>query len=319
MPQNAEAMLTVACPLQAPPGGGPVGAEARLRVGVVVATLGRPRECETLMDCLERQSLPASVVVISAEKPADLPANRSEHVEVILGPRGLCAQRNRGVQAIKDRCDVIVFFDDDFLPTSTSLEGLAGLFGLHPDVVGATGRVLADGVTRGGIDLAEAQAILSRDEAKPAEALIIERDLKAAYGCNMAFRVSAMEGLAFDERLPLYGWQEDIDFAVQISRHGRIVQTNAMAGVHRGVTGSRTRGAKLGFSQIVNPLYLVKKGTMPRRHAAKLIVRNLIANHVKVFAPEAHIDRLGRVRGNWLGLAHVIAGRADPLKILDID
>lgn len=312
-------MLTDADQPHAIPGGAAYGAGFPLRVGVIVATLGRPRECEILMACLERQSWPASVVVISAEKAADLPARRPERVEVILGPRGLCAQRNRGVQAIKDRCDVIVFFDDDFLPTSTSIEGLACLFAAHSDVAGVTGRVLADGVTCGGIDLADAQAILAGAEAAPVEAPIIKRELKTAYGCNMAFRVSAMEGLAFDERLPLYGWQEDVDFAGQIAKFGRVVQTNAMAGVHRGVIGSRTPGVKLGFSQIVNPLYLVKKGTMRWGHAARLILANLIANHVKALAPEGHVDRLGRVRGNWLGLAHVIAGRMEPLKILDID
>ena len=40
-----------------------------------------------------------------------------------MGPRGLCAQRNRGVKAIADRCDVVVFFDDDYLPARCALEG----------------------------------------------------------------------------------------------------------------------------------------------------------------------------------------------------
>jgi hypothetical protein len=86
--------------------------------------------------------------------------------------------------------------------------------------------------------------------------------------------------------------------------------------MHRGVTRGRTPGVALGFSQIVNPVYLVKKGTMRPAKAAKLMVKNLLANHVKSVRPEAFIDRAGRVRGNWLGLLHVISGKSDPGAIL---
>jgi hypothetical protein len=293
--------------------------KSSLRVGVVVATLGRPGDCETLMDCLMMQTQRPSAIVLSTEKPSDLPTNLPSGGRVVMGPRGLCAQRNRGVAAIVEACDVIVFFDDDFLPSSRSIEGIAELFAAFPDVVGATGRVLADGVTRGGIGLAEAWRILADAEANVREPVRIERELKTAYGCNMAFRVSAMKGHEFDERLPLYGWQEDVDFAGQLTKVGRIVQTNAMIGVHRGAPGARAPGARLGFSQIVNPLYLVRKGTMRRIHAARLITTNMLANHARALAPEKHVDRAGRVRGNWRGLAQVLRGRIEPLDMLKID
>ena len=290
-----------------------------LRVGVVVATLGRSEDCAVLMECLSKQTQKPSAIVVSAEKASDLPENLPSDGRVVLGPRGLCAQRNRGVAEIAAACDVIVFYDDDYLPASRSIAGLAELFSAAPDVVGATGRVLADGVTQGGISLPEARRIVAEAELQPPEPVRIERDLKSAYGCNMAFRVSAMAGLAFDERLPLYGWQEDVDYAGQIARVGRVVQTNAMMGVHRGVIGARTPGARLGFSQIVNPLYLVRKGTMRRTHAASIMFANILANHAKAFAPERHIDRVGRMRGNWRGLAHVLRGRMEPLEMLNID
>jgi hypothetical protein len=72
----------------------------------------------------------------------------------------------------------------------------------------------------------------------------------------------------------------------------------------------------LGFSQIVNPVYLVNKGTMRPAKALKLMVKNLAANHLKSIRPEAFIDRAGRVRGNWLGLMHLLSGKSDPGAIL---
>lgn len=286
-----------------------------MRVCVVIATLGRAPEAEMLLRRLRRQTLPPARIVFSVEKLADLPrveVTATDEVEAVFGPRGLCAQRNRGLACVAEDCDVVVFYDDDFLPSRRSLEGVASLFAAHPDVVGATGLVLADGVCRGGIAPADGEAIVEAyDQASVAPPEILA-DQQTAYGCNMAFRRQAMEGLRFDERLPLYGWQEDVDFAGQISRRGRVVKTNAFAGVHLGVVKSRTPGARLGFSQMVNPVYLVRKGTMRPAHAVRIMGGNFLANHLRAMAPEPHIDRRGRLAGNWAGLLHLATGRLDP-------
>ena len=291
-----------------------------MKVGVVIATLGRPEAAAQVLERLRRQTLAPARVVLSVEKADDLPTDDTAlqpgpAVEVVFGSRGLCAQRNRGMARVLDDCDVVVFYDDDFLPSHRSLEGVAELFASHPDIVGATGRVLADGVSRGGLRWDEAQGVVDRYDAAPDAPPWTATDLGWAYGCNMAFRCRAAAGLRFDERLPLYGWQEDVDFAGQIARRGRVVRTNAFAGVHVGVTKSRSAGVRLGFSQIVNPVYLVRKGTMRAPHAARIMTRNLIANHVRALAPEPYIDRLGRLRGNWLGVLHLLAGRLDPERI----
>ncbi|MGL1475040.1 hypothetical protein ACSTIT_23615, partial [Vibrio parahaemolyticus] len=68
------------------------------------------------------------------------------------------------------------------------------------------------------------------------------RDIEGLYGCNMVYRAASIAGLAFDERLKLYGWQEDIDFAVQAGRRGRTVATDAFVGVHLGSKGARASG-----------------------------------------------------------------------------
>jgi GT2 family glycosyltransferase len=291
--------------------------EAQTRVGVVIATLGRPREAAQVLARLRAQSLPPARIVFSVEKPQDLPPpdRLDVDVEVVLGERGLCAQRNRGMARVLDDCDVVVFYDDDYLPSRRSLEGLAELFAGHPDVVGATGRVLADGVGHGGLSWEEGCGIVDAYDAAPEAPPWEVSDLGWTYGCNMAFRCEAARGLRFDERLPLYGWQEDVDFAGQIARRGRVVRTNAFAGVHLGVTSSRSPGVRLGFSQIINPVYLVRKGTMRTGHAARIMVRNLLANHVRALAPEPHIDRRGRLIGNWFGLLHLATGRIDPERI----
>jgi GT2 family glycosyltransferase len=289
-----------------------------MRIGVVIATLGRPAEAGLVLERLQRQSAPPARIVFSVERAQDLPAAPgATDFEVAFGPRGLCAQRNRGMAVMLHDCDVVVFYDDDFLPTRRSLEGLAALFASCPDVVGATGLVLADGVTRGGVAVNEAAAIVEAyDQAPAPETTLV--DVRSAYGCNMAFRCRAVADLRFDERLALYGWQEDVDFAGQVAARGRVVKTNAFAGVHLGVVKSRTPGVRLGFSQMVNPVYLVRKGTMRPGHAARIMGGNLIANHLRALAPEPHIDRRGRLAGNWAGLLHLAGGGLEPERICSL-
>jgi hypothetical protein len=131
----------------------------------------------------------------------------------------------------------------------------------------------------------------------------------------MAYRVSAIGSTRFDERLKLYAWQEDIDFAASLHDRGRVVKTFAFAGVHMGIKSGRTPGKRLGYSQVINPSYLARKGTMRVGFAAKLIIRNVVANHLKSLRPEPWVDRLGRAKGNWIGLADLLRGRVTPERI----
>jgi hypothetical protein len=131
----------------------------------------------------------------------------------------------------------------------------------------------------------------------------------------MAFRTTAIGSVRFDERLPLYGWQEDVDFSARID--GELIKTDAFVGVHCGVkAGRERRGEGLGYSQIANPLYLVRKGSMSRSHAIRHCTRNFLANHIRALHPEPWVDRRGRLRGNWIALFDCLRGRLDPERIL---
>jgi glycosyltransferase involved in cell wall biosynthesis len=294
------------------PGAGP------MRIAVVIATLGRPEEVGQLLERIALQTFPPSAVILSVESEADLPPQLPKGVRVVMGPRGSSTQRNRGMDPVLPGCDLVAFFDDDYLPSARALEGMARLFRENPDVVGATGRLLVDGIMTGGFPYDVALADITAFDAAPHEPARIERDVQGAYGCNMVFRADAIGEARFDENLPLYGWQEDVDFAARLLPSGRLVKTNAFVGIHRGVTRGRTSGVRFGFSQIVNPVYLVGKGTMGLGKAANLMARNLLANHAKALWPEPWVDRLGRVRGNWIGIGHVFSGKADPRGVLKL-
>jgi GT2 family glycosyltransferase len=296
------------------------------RLAVVICSVGRPDCLAEIAPLLARQSRPADRLLYVVTQPSDASIDPETfvgtptRVETLIAPKGLPRQRNRGLDAVTDDCDLVLFLDDDFVPSRHAFAGLVAAFQDWPEIGGMTGHLIADGINRSGISTDEAKRLVDAYDAArapDAPARILRTGLAGLYGCNMAYRINAIGGTRFDERLPLYAWQEDIDFAARIDG-GRIL-TDAFAGVHRGIkSGRETAGRRLGYSQIANPFYLWRKGTMSAKFALRLTLRNVVANHLKAARPEPWIDRRARARGNRLALAEILRGRSAPERILDL-
>lgn len=295
-----------------------VGAlEKDLSAVVVIASLGRPELIAQVRSLIEGQTCAPDLLVFSVVSDNDLPRGFeiSSAVKVIKSKKGLCSQRNAALDMLRDQFDLIIFYDDDFVPSRFSVERIKKFFVAHPEVVGATGHVISDGINSLGISYQEATDLLCRHDEHDFSPNCIVTSLNGLYGCNMVYRTAAIGDTRFDERLPLYAWQEDVDFAASLRGRGRIVKTFAFAGVHQGVKFGRTPGVKLGYSQVINPSYLANKGTMTVTRATRLVLGNMIANHARCFRPEPWVDRRGRVKGNWIGLGDLLRGRLTPERI----
>lgn len=238
-------------------------------------------------------------------------------MDCIFGEAGLTKQRNRGLTRVQDSFDVVVFFDDDFAPAADWLELCARIFESEPGIVGVTGAVLRDGAQSEQLSWEDAERVL--DEARPAppaHALIERTDL---YGCNMAYRLSAVAGRErFDERLILYGWLEDADFSRAMARRGRLVEYKSMAGVHLGLKGGRVSGRKYGYSQVANAWYLYGKRSMSLEEAWRHTFKALAANGLRQFRSEPYIDRRGRFVGNLIGLCHLASRNCRPERAAEL-
>jgi GT2 family glycosyltransferase len=287
-------------------------------VAVIVATLGRPDVVtETIGHLLATQSLKPAAVIVSCVSLADAGgAANMPGVTVVTGRGGLTMQRNAAMSALPPGADIVVFFDDDFVAYANWLAAAARVFQNEPDVVGLTGCVLADGIKGPGLGFAEAVRLLETAERPAANSPV---EPCSPYGCNMAFRLAAVGHLRFDERLVLYGWQEDRDFGATLARGGgRLVKCAEARGVHLGIKRGRVAGERLGYSQIVNPVYLFRKGSMTLGQLADHIFRNFTSNFVLALRPEPFIDRRGRLRGNLRGIADVLCGRVEPERALAV-
>ena len=299
------------------------------KIAVVVCSVGRPDCLRALVPFLNKQCRAADQVVFVVTRHEDIGFDptplfsRGTKVTTLISKKGLPRQRNCGIKAVVNEADIIVFFDDDFLPSRHALAGIEIAFSELKEVGGMTGHLIADGINSEGLDVDFASRLIAKwDASLPFAAKegrqlrIIRRGLAGLYGCNMAYRTSAIGTALFDERLPLYAWQEDIDFSARIT--GDRIKTDAFAGVHCGAkSGRETSGRRLGYSQIVNPWYLWRKGTMSARFGLRLALRNIAANHIRALYPEPWIDRAARATGNWLGIVDILRGQADPGRILN--
>jgi len=271
---------------------------------------------ETVQSILNQSVLPEEILIASPS-----PAHVEEQtllrtrVRFIPTPHGLTLQRNAALDNVGD-ADLIAFLDDDMELCSSYLEKMIQLFDADPALIIASGRMLADGGRSDHVSRHAARALCADAESRMNGANRMEVEpLDYGYGCNLIVRSSVAKATRFDERLSLYAWLEDSDFSHRCTRDGKppVINLSAQC-VHLGWRGGRISGRKMGYSQIINPIYLWQKARVfSLRHlVVQYWMRCLIANVAGVFWGRPEEDRLNRLRGNMTAMWHLLKRRCDP-------
>jgi GT2 family glycosyltransferase len=288
-----------------------------LQVAVVLASAGRSELLgEVLHSCARQQGVTFETVV-SVPDQASLPNDRSllDGVRVVIGTRGLAAQRNAALEVLSD-VDVVAFFDDDAVLRPDYLSEAVRFLEAHPDVVGLTGQVLLDGAVSGEIARDVANQALEASTAPGQGKWRMTREL---YGCNFVVRMDRAPLLRFDARLPLYSWLEDHDFARRLMAFGPLAKVEDCVIVHRAAaSGGRQAHTRLGYSQVMNPVYLNRKGSFPLWLAAQQMFRPVAKNVALSLLGPAAAWRRERLRGNLMAVADVVRGRITPERIVEL-
>lgn len=289
-----------------------------VRLAVVLASAGRPELLgEALQTCAAQVGVSFRTIVTVPDETS-LPQDRTllSGVEVVTGTRGLAAQRNAALDAMSD-VDVVAFFDDDSVLRSDYLSEALVFLNEHPDVVGITGRVLLDGAVSGEVSRERAEAALTESAAVPTPRTW--HPWRQLYGCNFVVRIERAPHLRFDDRLPLYSWLEDHDFARRLLRVGPLAKVEACVIVHRAAaSGGRQSHVRLGYSQVMNPVYLQRVGSFPTWLAAQQLLRPVAKNlAMSVAGTDTNWRRL-RLRGNFLAFRDALRGRITPERIRDL-
>ncbi|HUB82603.1 MAG TPA: glycosyltransferase [Bryobacteraceae bacterium] len=274
----------------------------------IIPSTNRASVLHETVASLARQACPPDEILLSVVDPGRdvLTATLSiSGVRVIAGPKGSTCQRNTAIDNLRADCTLVSFFDDDIELQPDYLFHCRSYLSLHPEVVGVSGNPLADGTLTGEIAREEAMRLLrtpAGDHAPP-------RSCFALSGFDMTVRKTVAEQVRFDERLSLYALYEDFDFSVRCKQFGCLMIVPQCLLVHLRTGASRISAVRLGYAQLVNPLYLWQKGSQAWYPSLRICARSLTGNVLGCLIARRGIPRAERRRrlwGNALGLRDVL-------------
>ena len=291
-----------------------------MKISVIICTIGRAPVLHETIQSILAQTYPAEQILISTPSRNNVldETTAIPNVVVVQSRLGSSAQRNDALD-FQENSDLIAFLDDDMELCNDYFENMVRLFEQNPNTVIASGHLLHDGGITTPIDREKAKLLCAQKIIQGGGREIQIEARRFGYGCNMFVNARLAGEYRFDERLPLYAWLEDSDYSARCTAaRARPVTCLNSIGVHLGWRGGRVSGYRLGFSQIVNPLYLWKKGrvfTFPYI-VTQYWLRCLAGNIIGTLTGNAEEDRLGRLAGNWCGIRHVLRGECDPGHVL---
>jgi len=261
---------------------------AGVRISHVIATKGRPEVLrEALLSAVASLPQEGELIVVDGDPERSAEAVVQEidrpdggpQISYIAGVTGLCAQRNRGMDAA--RGEVVIFTDDDCTLAPGFYEALEEAY-RDPDVIGVTGRVLQAPDERIGSNIesplrrivlggGRQGTMTSFGFRRPIIDVENPRTIEYMPGTFMSARLAIAREVRFDEwlgRSSGYSLGEDDDFSYRLSRRGTIRYVPSAA-VHHHSIGKRTMDRRaLDRLVVINRTYIFRKnfaGTLRAR------------------------------------------------------
>ena len=293
-------------------------------ISIAIISKGRPEILDETIAGVFRQSLLPAQVVVVVPTEADLPRRPWESpVELISGAMGICAQRNRALDAIPLTVNYVAFIDDDFEMKSDYLAEAVAFLDRNPGVVGISGLVLVDG------NITRAEALRRVEEFQHPTARTSQFQsagkFHSLYGCNMMIRRSILDYERFDENLTLYAFAEDYDISVRVERYGKVGKFSRCIGVHLATPGGRVREVQRGYMFVANPYYFMQQGVT---HLSPFMTRvrfwsvsggrSCWISFWKMVRRDKSTDWAGRLKGHLLAIRDIMAGRSHPRRAEDL-
>jgi GT2 family glycosyltransferase len=284
---------------------------------LIVCTINRPAILdETLRSLLSQDLFSSPIIVSSGSEASTRPetANLSG-VTVVTGTKGLTKQRNSALNLVESK--YILFLDDDVELDAHYVDSMEELFDRHPEIVLASGLAVLDRFETGTV-VTRAMALDALKESGTPGGW--EDSPRWIRGHNMFVRTDVAREVGFDERLPLYGLYEDLDFRSRCQKYGKAVHNLDARLVHLGFLGGRINDVRMGYSQIANSCYLVRKGSWQAGVVSRICAGQFVKNLLRscIVSKAELCDRRARLKGNLFAIADLCRGRLNPENILSL-
>jgi GT2 family glycosyltransferase len=281
---------------------------------VIIASTRRPQALRDTLGSLAEQSRPPDRVILSLVRLEDFDGFWPKGLKgvVIAEAAGLTAQRNAGFRNLLPGTEIVLFLDDDVTLAPDCLANGEQVFSEKNDLMVLSGMFLRDG----GVSHLEARELLARTP-RPAP---VFRNSANCYGCLFFVRRTLLERERFDERLSGYSFLEDVDFARRGLRHGQVGFYSGVIYVHLRIGSGRVNDRQFGYTQMVNPFYLYRKGSLRFGELGQCWFSGLAANSIYSvlgrFCGRIPDNYRRRLSGNLNGVWEVLLGKAAPERCL---
>jgi GT2 family glycosyltransferase len=303
-----------------------------IRLAVVTPTRNRPKEVATLLTSLRAQTLrPDLLVVVDSSDPDLRPGVRDAVQEgwpdaryIEHWPPSAAAQRNRGLDAAVEDCDLVALLDDDVTLPSDALENACREiaqcapdfigFGFNPsdaDSVRGYGRLKSSRLARWlGLYSDRVGAVTASGWHTRLTRVGAPTEVEWLTTCAVVWKAEVIRAIRFDEFFEQYSYLEDLEFSLQAQTHGRLLALSSASFLHEPAAGGRKSRFWFGRIEIRNRLYIVRKhGLSEARFWAGALIR------LGITAAEAIIGDTGefaRFFGNLVECAATLKHNAAP-------
>jgi glycosyltransferase involved in cell wall biosynthesis len=294
-------------------------------ISVAIISKGRPEILDDTLASVFRQTIKPQQVIVVVPTKQDLPLKPwGDAVRFLVGPLGICCQRNAAIAACPLSVDYLAFFDDDIELKTDFLEQAALFLRRNPSTIALSGILLADGE---GVTREQARArIDGHVQGQSPEGLYVSQGrYHSLHGCNMIVRRSILAYEKFDETLPLYCFAEDYDISVRLERYGNVGKFSLCVAAHLASPGGRVREVLRGYSFVANPLYFLQKGVthlppFPSWVRFWMVICGGSFGWAvwKIVTFDSSVDWWGRLKGVLLAFADIVRGRCHPRRILEL-
>lgn len=292
-------------------------------VGVVIASTNRPEMLkQTILSLASRGTLPEATVISLAKEgdcPQDIDTLGLPAKVVYSETASSGSQRNTGLVALPPTIRFVIFLDDDMEIHDMCMEEVRGIFERNPNLAAFSGCLLANG------DITRSDARQRLDKHIIPEGMpdygLLPREWSGLYGCCMCMRKNLVEKEPFDENLPLYAIGEDTEIGFRLRKFGNVGGSARCPVVHLACGSGRISEVGVGYAQIINFLYFVKKRIgLPRwktlwERLVGIPLTNLAYTLFPTFDRRSGIDRAGRLKGNFLALRDLAMLKIDPRRL----
>jgi len=306
-----------------------------MRLAVVTPTRNRPNEVAILLTSLRTQTRRPDLLVVVDSSDPDLRSDVRKAVQenwpgaryIEHCPPSAAAQRNHGLDAVVDDCDLVVLLDDDVTLPSNALENACGEigqsapefigFGFNPsdaEAVRGYGRLKSSRLARWlGLYSDRVGAVSTSGWHTRLTRVAAPTEVEWLTTCAAIWNADAIRAIRFDEFFEQYSYLEDLEFSLQARAQGRFLALSSASFLHEPARGGRKSRFWFGRIEIRNRLYIVRKhGLSEVRFWAGALTR------LGITAAEAAIgdtSEFARLFGNLIECAAMLILKAAPNRL----